>query len=174
MNKSFLVCLLSAVSVLFAGNRNNQNVSFSYGLFNLTGVEVITRNSIARSFGSDDEEKITFLTISSFNVAYGYELLEKLEIGGILTYSYTDSENSYNSITLMPKTKFNWINKSDFRLYSLLAIGPIFGFNSKNFETATTWQISFIGFEFGRHSSFFFEFGLGQTGSFSTGVKFEL
>ena len=175
MRKSFPLCLLFAISVLYAGESVDHNVSFSYGFFNLTGGSIIAGNAVASSFGADDQqEDVDLLSLSSFNIAYGYELWEKLEIGGILTYSYTASSFNYHSVTLMPKAKLNWINKSDFRFYSLLAIGPAFYFNSDKFETAALWQATLVGFEFGNDTSFFFELGVGQAGGFATGVKFEL
>lgn len=175
MCKQFLLCILFTVSVLFAGERVDHNVSFSYGVFNLTGGSIVAGNAIADSFGAENEkDDVNLLTLSSFNVAYGYQLWEKLEIGGILTYSYTGSGYNYHSITLMPKAKLNWINKMDFRFYSLLAIGPTFGFNSDKFEVEALWQASLVGFEFGDDISFFFELGVGQAGGFVAGVKFEL
>lgn len=175
MRKSFLLCLLFAISVLYAGESVDHNVSFSYGFINLTGGSIVAGNAVASSFGADDQqEDVDLLSLSSFNIAYGYELWEKLEIGGILTYSYTAFSFNCHSVTLMPKAKLNWINKSDFRFYSLLAIGPAFYFNSDKFETAALWQATLVGFEFGNDTSFFFELGVGQAGGFATGVKFEL
>lgn len=175
MRQPFLFSLLFPVSVLFAGENIDHNVSFSYGVFNLTGGSVVAGNALADSFGAENEkDDVNLLTLSSFNVAYGYELWEKMEIGGMLTYSYTGSGYNYHSITLMPKAKLNWIYKSDFRFYSLLAIGPTFGFNSDKFEAEAVWQASLVGFEFGDDTSFFFELGVGQAGGFVAGVKFEL
>ena len=175
MRKQFLFSLIFAATALFARESVNHNVSFSYGVFNLTGGSIVAGNAIADSFGAENEkDDVNLLTLSSFNVAYGYELWEKLEIGGILTYSYIGSGYNYHSITLMPKAKLNWIHKSDFRFYSLLAIGPTFGFNSDKFETEAIWQASLVGFEFGDDISFFFELGVGQAGGFVAGVKFEL
>ena len=175
MCKSFLLCLLFTVSVLFAGENGVHNVSFSYGFFNLTGGSIVAGNAIASSFGADDQqEDVNLLSLSSFNVAYGYELWEKFETGGILTYSYTGSGFNYHSVTFMPKAKLNWIYKSDFRFYSLLAVGPAIHFNSEKFEAVVLWQASLVGFEFGSDTSFFLELGVGQVGGIVAGVKFEL
>lgn len=175
MNKLFLLCLLFTISASFAESSSSHNFSLSYGFFNLTGGSIVAGNAIADSFGSEnDKEDVNLLTLSSFNVAYGYEVWEKLEVGSILTYSYTGSGYNSHSITLMPKAKLNWIYKSGFHFYSLLAIGPVFCFNSEKFETEILWQASLVGFEFGDDTSFFFELGVGQAGGFVTGVKFEL
>lgn len=171
MNKSFLLCLLFSISMIFAEEYHDQNISFSYGLFNVTGMGVIAGNAIANMLNSEDKTDVDLLTESSFNFAYGYELFEKLEIGGILTYSYVGSGINYNTITLMPKLKFNWNNGSSFRFYSLLAVGPAFIFNSKKFKTTTLFQGSLLGFEFGKDTSFFFELGIGQAGMLVFGVK---
>lgn len=169
----FLLSLLFAFSSATA-DEEDHNISFSCGFFNLTGASVIASNAIAESLGADDDDDIDVLTWTSFNVAYGYELWEKLEVGGILTYSYFGSGHNFNTLTLMPKAKFNWINAQKFRFYSQLAIGPSFLFNSEHFNTAALWQVSLLGFEFGSEASFFFEFGIGQAGGFATGVKFNL
>ena len=52
MCKSFLLCLLFTVSVLFAGENSVHIVSFSYGFFNLIGESIVAGNAIANSFGS--------------------------------------------------------------------------------------------------------------------------
>ena len=57
MCKSFLLCLLFTVSVLFAGENGVHNVSFSYGFFNLTGGSIVAGNAIASSFGADDQQE---------------------------------------------------------------------------------------------------------------------
>ena len=117
---------------------------------------------------------VNLLTMSSFNVAYGYELWGKLETGGILTYSYVGSGYNNHTITFMPKAKINWINESNFRFYSLLAIGTVFLFNSEEFKANTLWHLSLAGFEFGKDTSFFWQFGIGQAGFMAWGVKFKL
>ncbi len=133
-------------------------------------------NALVSYFGGDKEDlkDVNLLTLSSFNVAYGYELLEELEIGGILTYSYTGPGYNYHNITFMPKAKINWINEPYYRFYTLLAIGPTFLFNSKELKKETLWQFSLVGFESGNDTSFFFELGIGQAGFMAWGVKFKL
>ncbi len=108
MNKSFFLSLLFTVSILFASDNSAHSVSLSYGLLNFTGLSIIAANAISSLFDAQEEKKdVYLLTLSSFNVAYGYELLEKLETGGILTYSYVGSGYNNHTITFMPKAKIN-------------------------------------------------------------------
>ena len=176
MNKSFFLSLLFTVSILFASENGTHSVSLSYGLLNTTGASVMAANALVSYFGGDKEDlkDVNLLTMSSFNVAYGYELWEKLETGGILTYSYVGSGYNNHTITFMPKAKINWINESNFRFYSLLAIGTVFLFNSEEFKANTLWHLSLAGFEFGKDTSFFWQFGIGQAGFMAWGVKFKL
>ena len=79
MKKSFILCLLFTVSVLFASENGVHRVSLSYGLLNTTGASVMAANALVSYFGGDKEDlkDVNLLTMSSFNVAYGYELWGK-------------------------------------------------------------------------------------------------
>ena len=79
MNKSFFLSLLFTVSILFASENGTHSVSLSYGLLNTTGASVMAANALVNYFGGNKEDlkDVNLLTMSSFNVAYGYELWEK-------------------------------------------------------------------------------------------------
>ena len=71
MRKQFLFSLIFAATALFARESVDHNVSFSYGVFNMTGGSIVAGNAIADSFGAENEkDDVNLLTLSSFNVAY--------------------------------------------------------------------------------------------------------
>lgn len=53
MKKSFILCLLFTVSVLFASENGVHSVSLSYGLLNTTGASVMAANALVSYFGGD-------------------------------------------------------------------------------------------------------------------------
>lgn len=177
LNKAiiFVLGLLLSYASAFASSDHEQNISISYGYFNLNAMTIVSGNIISHAFDKDfEDEEVDFITASSFNIAYGFEVGKLLETGGFLTYAYAANDINMHTISLMPKAKFNWVNKTDFRCYSQLAFGVATIFDSDTFDVEAVFHISLIGFEFGLDTSFFFELGAGQVGSFSAGVKFSL
>lgn len=182
--RKILYAILFATTVLWAADEQPHSVSVGYGIFNFYAMSSAAANGIAKSFGAEDNlEKAGKLSSSSFNVAYGYDLFSLLEVGGILTYSYIAEGHDMHTISVMPKTKFNWINRSFFRFYSQLAFGAIFVMGTDQKKSSSThvnsgvwpmFQLSMLGFEFGDDISFFGELGVGQAGMFGAGVKFRL
>ncbi|WP_407443297.1 hypothetical protein [Fibrobacter sp.] len=182
--RKILIALCFAASALWAADEQIHSISAGYGIFNFYAMNSAAVGGIAKSLGSeDDHEKAGKLSASSFNIAYGYDLFSLLEVGGILTYSYIAEGHDMHTVSVMPKAKFNWINRSFFRFYSQLAFGAMFVMGTDQKKSSSThvnsgvwpmFQLSLLGFEFGDDTSFYCELGVGQAGLLGAGVKFRL
>lgn len=184
--KKFLFILLFASASLWAAD--GHSISVSYGVMNAYSWSAAFGKAASKPaasiFGVEEpDEKVGRLSASSFNIAYGFELTDLFEVGGILSYTYIADGHDIHTITVMPKGKFNWINKTDYRFYSQIALGAMFFLGSDqkgsssleiNDDTAFMFHASLLGFEFGDDISFFCELGVGQAGMFAGGVKFKL
>lgn len=180
--RRFLCALLFAASALWSAE--SHSISVGYGMLNMLWMTSESADAIGKSLGSEDDgDDLDLLSASSFNVAYGYDMFSVLEVGGIFSYSYIADGRDMHSFALMPRAKFNWINRNSFRLYSYLAFGVIFVLGTDQKENSSIhvnngiWpiiQLSLLGFEVGDDISFFGELGVGQAGMFGAGVKFRL
>ncbi|MCF0223645.1 MAG: hypothetical protein HUK20_05195 [Fibrobacter sp.] len=182
--KKLLIALLFASAALWAEDRHPHNISASYGLVNVYFMSIVFGDAIENLFDQDKSETSHgLLSASSFNVAYGYDLTSLVELGGILTYGYIADGHDVHTISLMPKAKFNWINREHFRLYSQVAVGALFviGDDQRKSEAHQIQRhvlpiphVSLAGLEFGNNVSFFCELGAGQAGILAAGAKFRL
>ena len=120
---------------------------------------------------------------------YTYQLTPALSVGGLFSYAGTlgsiqAKPTNYrvyqNFFSLMPQVKYNWLEKGTWRLYSRLAVGVVIaniayqeGVSVTTPLTAASFafQVSPIGFEFGRSLVGFAEAGFGATGIVAVGIR---
>ena len=112
---------------------------------------------------ASDEKRDPDMTAYSF--AYGYEVYRLLELGLMVDYT-TVADKSV--ISVVPRVKFNFINKKYFRMYIYAGAGAVFWDGG----AFLMMNVSYLGFEFGNPISFFAECGGGQVGMLAAGLKF--
>ncbi len=141
-------------------------------------------------------------SIGSFTVQYLYRARKKFSFGLSASFQLTKEDcltaddyagTSYTKIgeltnryiTIMPSFKFNWIEKKKFAFYSKLALGITFIGDSFDAETNLVgdvesskqhyfgYQVSPIGFSFGKKICGFIEGGIGTEGVGQAGVQFK-
>lgn len=136
--------------------------------------------------------------VGPFSVEYFYKAKPWLGVGGILAYGkntqdlyfFTDDDKAAGKIknnyfTVMPSVKFDWLRKSNFGLYSKLAIGATYRNEKVDYNESTyedfdesewhvNWQISAIGVEVGGKAlRGFAELGTGEQGILLGGVRYK-
>ena len=120
-------------------------------------------------------------SVGIFTAQYVYNPIKWLGIGAVVGYQhfYADNKHAYNSyandITGMVVVRANWINRSNFMLYSKAGIGMVTLKEEKeDTETAAALQIPLIGTAFSLGKDFFglAELGIGSQGWLMLGAGY--
>ena len=100
----------------------------------------------------------------AYSVAYGYEVYRWMELGLMVDYTTVTDRAVF---TVIPRIKFNYINRKYFRMYAYVGFGGLFW---KDGATIMA-NVGYLGVEVGSPVSFFAECGAGQVGMFAAGIK---
>jgi hypothetical protein len=139
-----------------AWQKRRQNVSFFLGLLPLSSWLDI----IIHAAHKDDRNP----DLLAYSLGYGYELFYLLEVGIMVDYTTVDG---HPIISVIPRFKLNYLNFKYFRLYSYAGIGGVFWYDGHG----VMFNIGLLGFEIGSKISVFGEYGFGQVGMLTCGVK---
>ena len=162
------------------------HVSLSYGGYSVYGFRNVFSDLFPDLQASMVDEGIH---TGAVTFGYTYQLTPALSVGGLFSYAGTlgsiqAKPTNYrvyqNFFSLMPQVKYNWLEKGTWRLYSRLAVGVVIaniayqeGVSVTTPLTAASFafQVSPIGFEFGRSLAGFAEAGFGATGIVAVGIR---
>ncbi len=108
--------------------------------------------------------------VVSFSGQYFYQKSNKTALGGILSVSLGNIDNS--AISLLGAWRHSWIYKKKFNLYTKLALG--IANNIDKGDTAIAFQVSPIGMTFGSRLFGTFELGIGAQGFLVLGIGYTL
>lgn len=158
MKPNIIVYILQIV-VLFTGfTQNSQAQEIQY-----------KRNEISINEGIGSINGL-WGGVVSFSGQYFYQKSNKTALGGILSVSLGNIDNS--AISLLGAWRHSWIYKKKFNLYTKLALG--IANNIDKGDTAIAFQVSPIGMTFGSRLFGTFELGIGTQGFLVLGIGYKL
>ncbi|MBP3764302.1 MAG: hypothetical protein J6H19_00785 [Bacteroidaceae bacterium] len=126
-----------------------------------------------------------------FSAEYFYHVIPLIGVGGIFAYTHNEQDvlahkvkigdRKKNYITVMPAVKFNWLRKTNWGMYSKVALGCTFAsvkegitevnLSSDDDDTFFNLQVSALGIEAGKNFRVFAELGYGEQGIVLAGVR---
>ena len=190
--KKKLVIVALALSTSFMYSQKH-NVSIGYGVVSNDQI-IVTMSMIFASLSDQifgDKSYDESLYIGPLILSYHHTLAsnERISLGGSFAFDHAKFKNdenaadviTFNAFTLAPEFKFKYLNpENSFNLYGLLGVGGTMmaykyhETNNSNIAPHFNFQISPIGFEYGRKVKGFLDIGVGYKGVISGGVTFEL
>lgn len=162
------------------------HVSLAYGMVSVYDVEPMLGGLFPELEASGLDEGVN---MGAVTLGYGYQLSKQLTVGGVFSYAgqfgtiqtkpatYVVQQNFFS---IMPQVKYNWLNRETWRLYSRVAAGVVVAnvgyqdgteINERQTAVSFAFQVSPIGFEFGRVLAGFVEAGFGATGVLAVGIR---
>lgn len=132
--------------------------------------------------------------LGEFRLAYAYTPKNRWSFGGVVSYSTTDFDVNYqgskigeqtsNYYTVAAETTYAYMKKEKMRLYGLLGAGATFSndkvkdYSDKSEDSSNSsffnFQVTPIGFSYGKNWGGFIEAGVGYRGLFSFGLFYDL
>lgn len=139
-----------------AWRKRRHNVSFFVGFFPVTALIDIFAKDVD---GGDADEGVL-----AYSISYGYEFFYLLETGLMVDYTTVGKKPV---VSIIPRFKVNYLNFKYIRLYSYLGVGVIIWSEGAMYM----FNGAILGLELGTPVSGFAEFGWGQVGMFTVGLK---
>ena len=167
-------------------------IGISYGMVpNSTWIDILTE-VIPSVFG---ETYNNHKYVGPIGLEYYYHTSPLIGVGAVAVYA-TNNEDGFQKevktshftksyLTIMPSVKFNWLRKTNWGMYSKVAIGATYAhltnevYNDAKKETIVNdlvfnFQASLLGIEAGnQHVRGFVELGMGEQGIALGGVRFK-
>lgn len=140
-----------------AWRKRRHNVSFFAGFFPVTAL----LDMIALDDDGGDEDA----GVVAYSIGYGYELFYLVETGIMIDYTTVAARPV---VSIIPRFKLNYLNFKYIRLYSYFGMGVIIWSEGAMYM----FNGAILGLELGSPFSAFAEFGWGQVGMFTVGLKF--
>ena len=100
----------------------------------------------------------------AYSIGYGYEFFYLIETGIMIDYTTVATRPV---VSIIPRFKVNYLNFKYIRLYSYLGVGVIIWSEGAMYM----FNGAILGIELGTPVSGFAEFGWGQVGMFTVGLK---
>lgn len=188
-----LVVLVGLSNLSLKAQLRKSLVFVGYGVGSVDRLNLDNDFSLEGSIPSfADASKITNTGSNCFMAGVDTRLFRGLSIGFMVNFEQIQSQVTYNtstipsvnnfttnSISLMPRLNYKWIDKRVFSLYSGVSGGPSFayykGVDKSNvaqnaMEIIPSLQIQAIGIRVGAKWNFFLEAGYGSTGVLNGGL----
>ena len=167
-------------------------IGISYGMVpNSTWIDILTE-VIPAVFG---ETYDNHRYVGPIGLEYYYHTSPLIGVGAVAVYA-TNNEDGFQKetktshltksyLTIMPSVKFNWLRKTNWGMYSKVAVGVTYAhltdevYNEAKKETIVNdlvfnFQASLLGIEVGnQHMRGFVELGMGEQGVALAGVRFK-
>lgn len=137
--------------------KRRQNVSFFLGFLPLSSWLDIIIHAARKDDRNPD--------VLAYSIGYGFEMFYLLEVGLMVDYTTVDG---HPIISVIPRFKLNYLNFKYFRLYSYAGVGGVFWYDGHG----VMFNLGLLGFEVGSKVSVFGEYGFGQVGMLTCGVKY--
>lgn len=192
-----LLLAVLAISALMsvpaqAQEETRHEIGISYGTVpNSTWIDILTE-VIPAVFG---ETYDNHHYVGPIGLEYYYHTSPLIGVGAVAVYA-TNNEDGFQKevktshltksyFTFMPSVKFNWLRKTNWGMYSKVAIGATYAhltnevYNDAKKETIVNdlvfnFQASLLGIEAGnQHVRGFVELGMGEQGIALGGVRFK-
>lgn len=162
------------------------HVSLAYGIVSVYDVDPMLGGLFPELEASGLDEGVS---MGAVTLGYTYQLSEQLSVGGMFSYAGSlgvihyipnSLRVSQNFFSIMPQVKYNWLERGSWRLYSRASAGVVVAhvnyqdgaeLNEQQTAVSFAFQVSPIGFEFGRTLAGFVEAGFGATGVLSVGIR---
>lgn len=155
-----------------------QEIFFSYGLGSIPNIRNYPVFSKVENYDFSNTRALTigYIFHKTSRWSYGIEgVFEQYKE----TFLPTEDVIKCHHFTIMAKTDFRWVKKTNFQLYSSIAAGGTYIIDmeqtnlekekSKSFSYA--YQVSPLGLRLGDKLGVFLEVGLGWTGFFVFGIS---
>jgi hypothetical protein len=198
------ICLMLGLAIFTFTNQAQAQLGKSfvyvgYGLGSLDRLGIDIKNFTINASVPGLKEAADFTNKGSNVISAGIEtkLFPKLSIGLMVNYQYVSSEVNFNTVTagittvqkqnykinslaVMPRINYRWLDKLGVTIYSGISGGPSFnyykGINKDNVKdkssvTLPSIQIHALGIRFGRKYSVFAEAGFGALGIVNGGIS---
>lgn len=176
-------CLLVALPL---HAQSKQELSLFYGALALPELSPLVNNAFAGSLlvPVSENGSISATSFGQIGVGFRYYLVPKLPIGGVLSYSQAtataSSTYTVHYINLLVKTDYRYVIEPYYQFYSGLAAGVALNAYSTPFalEEGTgnrlifAFQLTVVGFRFGKKLGGFAELGFGHLGLVNAGMSF--
>ncbi|AMO19834.1 outer membrane beta-barrel protein [Flavobacterium columnare] len=188
-----LIVLLSSFFSTTAQEKGTSELRISYGIVSTNGIINTVTNILTAPASLGTIEIDNKVSTGVFTLEYNYAILNKLNLGLDLAYETFESDilsngkviNKQNEedITLALKSNYNYLSNDNFRLYSGLGVGYTLIRNKTNelsseglsFDNSNrfNFQITGIGFRYGKKLGISAEVGLGYKGILNGGISYQ-
>lgn len=188
------IVLILSISTTKAQEKGTSEISIGYG--------VGTNNQIVDAFGEIFTYPVTLGTIkysdekssNGIHIGYKYAVIDKLMVGATVTYEKNSKTVNANDTKIGSETEniytfaiegnYRYVSKESFQMYSGLGLG--YTNSAQKFDSTDTnvanrndntgnfnFQVTAVGFRFGKKIAFFTELGLGYKGILSAGLSYQ-
>lgn len=188
------IALVLSISKINAQEKGTSEISIGYGL--------ATNNQIIDALGEAFTYPVTLGTVkytdekssNAIHIGYKYALIDKLMVGATVTYEKNSKTVNANDAKIGSETaniytfaiegNYRYVSKESFQMYSGLGLGytnsaqkfDSIDTNASNRNESTgnfNFQVTALGFRFGKKIGFFTELGLGYKGILNAGISYQ-